>query len=58
MNNFIKIHPFTIVRICKKLTPKICEDKIHISNLPIEIRDNITSYLENEKWGMEVETLG
>ena len=47
MNNFIKTHSFTIARICKNLTPKICEDKIHISNLPIEIRDNIISYLEN-----------
>ncbi|HJD66887.1 MAG TPA: hypothetical protein LFV66_00140 [Rickettsia endosymbiont of Bembidion lapponicum] len=55
---FIKNNPFTVAGVCKNLIPKICDDKMHISYLPTEIIINIVEYLEKEKWGLEVETLG
>ncbi|KJV91530.1 ankyrin repeat domain-containing protein [Rickettsia bellii] len=58
IEDFIKNNFFTAAGVCKNLIPKIDNNEIHISCLTTEIIAHIVEYLENEKWGLEVETLG
>ena len=58
IEDFIKNNFFTAAWVCKNLIPEIDNNEMHISCLPTEIIANIVEYLENEKWGLEVEALG
>lgn len=58
IEDFIKNNFFTAAGVCKNLIPEIDNNEMHISCLPTEIIANIVEYLENEKWGLEVEALG
>ena len=58
IEDFIKNNFFTAAGVCKNLISKIDNNEMHISCLPTKIIANIVEYLENEKWGLEVETLG
>ncbi|WP_342269845.1 leucine-rich repeat domain-containing protein [Rickettsia endosymbiont of Orchestes rusci] len=54
MDNFVKTHSFTVAGVCKDIKTAFFSKY----GIPSEIIDNIASYLENEKWGIEVDTLG
>ncbi|MCZ6902130.1 MAG: hypothetical protein O7C58_07525 [Rickettsia endosymbiont of Ixodes persulcatus] len=50
---FAKEHAWTIAGICKNMEPELQHSSTHISHLPSEIIQEITSYLDNSKWGIE-----
>ncbi|HJD55796.1 MAG TPA: ankyrin repeat domain-containing protein [Rickettsia endosymbiont of Pyrocoelia pectoralis] len=55
MDDFIKANPFLIKGICKVIQP---DSENTSPYLPNEILYNIVSYLEHEKWGIDVKNLG
>ncbi|KJV91504.1 leucine-rich repeat domain-containing protein [Rickettsia bellii] len=56
MNNFKKAYPFFIAGICIKMEIIVSVDYSII--IPNDITFHIASYLEKEKWGIDVEVLG
>ena len=56
INKLMKECPFAAHRICRQIQPKeVIEGELHISNLPIESINHITSYLEHTYWGCDIE---
>ncbi|HJD58583.1 MAG TPA: hypothetical protein LFV92_05340 [Rickettsia endosymbiont of Ceroptres masudai] len=58
MDNFMKSFPFAIAGVCKKIQPDSKTSSLHLSCLPNEAICCIISHLENEKWGVDVKSLG